>query len=151
MVVRHLCRLYGQKPSPAKVEAISAMKEECKSVTEVQRFLGACAFYHIWVPHYAHIPEPLYKLLKKGKKFEWKEDHAELVRRLKEALTAAPALRKPVYGKQVPIYVTVGTSPTRIGWVVKQEDKSGARFLIRFGAKVLSERHRGYVQVKRKL
>ena len=35
LVVRHLCGPYGRKPSPAKVEAISVMKEECKSVPEV--------------------------------------------------------------------------------------------------------------------
>ena len=47
LVVDHLCRPYGWKPSLAKVEATSAMKEEYKSVTEVLRFLGAWAFYHI--------------------------------------------------------------------------------------------------------
>ena len=59
---------------------------------------------------------------------------------MKEALTAAPTLWKVVYGKEVPIYVTVDTSPTGIGWVINQEDENGARFPIRFGAKVLSER-----------
>ena len=43
MVVGHLCEPYGRKPSPAKVEAISAMKADCSSVTDVRRFLGACA------------------------------------------------------------------------------------------------------------
>jgi hypothetical protein len=62
---------------------------------------------------------------------------------MKEALIAAPALRKGVYVKGVPIYVTVNTSPTRIEWVINQEDENGARFPIRFGAKVLSERQRG--------
>ena len=66
MVVGHLCGPYGQKLSSTKVEAISAIKEECKSVTEVQRFLGTCAFYHIWIPHYTHVVEPMYGLLKKG-------------------------------------------------------------------------------------
>ena len=60
MVVGNLCGPFGQKPSPAKVEVIFAMKHDCNSVTEVRRFLGACAFYHIWIPHYAHIAEPLY-------------------------------------------------------------------------------------------
>ena len=69
MVVGHLCGPYGQKPSPAKVEAISAMKHDCSSVMEVRRFLGACAFYHMWIPHYSHFAEPLYRLLKKGRRF----------------------------------------------------------------------------------
>ena len=55
LVVWHRCGSYSRKPSPTKVEAISVMKEECRSVTKVRRFLGACVFYHIWIPHYAHI------------------------------------------------------------------------------------------------
>ena len=70
LVVGHLCEPYGRKWSPAKVEAISAMKDVCKSITEARRFLGACAFYHIWIPHYAHIVELLYGLHKKERKFE---------------------------------------------------------------------------------
>ena len=45
----------------------------------------------------------------------------------------------------------VDTSLTGIGWVINQEDENGTRFPIRFGAKVLSERQRGYAQVKREL
>ena len=41
---------------------------------------------------------------------------------MKEALAAAPALRKAVYEKGTPIYITVDTSLTGIGWVVNQED-----------------------------
>ena len=93
-MVGHLCGSYGRKPSPTKVEAISAMKEECGSVTEVRRFLGACAFYHIWIPHYAHVAEPLYGLLKKSRRFEWTKEHTEVVHKLKRTLTVASALRK---------------------------------------------------------
>ena len=70
---------------------------------------------------------------------------------MKEALVAAPALRKVVYSKEIPIYITVDTSATGIGWVINQEDEDGTRFPIRFGAKVLNERQRGYAQVKHKL
>ena len=101
--------------------------------------LGACAFYHIWIPQYAHIADPLYGLLKKTRKFEWVEEHTEAIRRLKQALSAAPALRKAEYTPRTPIYITVDTSPIGIGWVVNQEGEDGTRFPIRFGAKVLSE------------
>ena len=80
--------------------------------------------------------------------FEWNQEHTESVRKL---LTTALALKKVVYGKGTPVYITVDTSPTGIGWVVNQEDEDGIRFPIRFGAKVLSERQRGYAQVKREL
>ena len=106
--------------------------------------MGACAFYHIRIPHYAHVTEPLYGLLKKGRKFEWSGEHTESVWKLKEALAVTQTLRKAVYGREVPIYVTVDTSPTGIGWVINQEDENCARFPIWFRAKVLSEQQRGY-------
>ena len=151
LVVGHLCGSYGRKPSPSKVNAIQEMKEECVSQTEVRRFLGACAFYHIWIPHYAHVAEPLYGLLKKRKKFEWEDEHTYAVQKLKKLLLEAPALRKADYTDGTPIYVTVDTSPTGIGWVISQEDKDKNRYAIRFGAKVLTERQRKYAQVKREL
>ena len=76
-------------------------------------------------------------MLKKGRKFEWSGEHTESVQKMKEALVAAPALRKAVYGKDIPIYVTVDTSPTGIGWVINQEDENGTRFPIRLGVNVL--------------
>ena len=88
---------------------------------------------------HAHITEPLYRLLKKSRKFEWAEENTEAVRRLKRTLTAALALRKAVYATRTPVYITVDTNQTRIGWVVNQEDEDDTRFPIRFGAKVLSE------------
>jgi hypothetical protein len=122
LVVGHLCGAFGRKPSPMKVDAIQAMKEECTTRTEVRRFLGACAFYHIWIPHYAHVAEPLYGLLKKNRLFEWTNKHTLAIRRLKELLLEAPALRKPEYVGGKPIFVTMDTSPTGIGWVINQED-----------------------------
>ena len=35
LLVGHLCGSYGRKPSLAKVEATSSMKEECGSITKV--------------------------------------------------------------------------------------------------------------------
>ena len=76
-----------------------------------RRFLGACAFYHIWIPDYAHVAEPLYGLLKKRKKFEWEDEHTYAVQKLKKLLLEAPALRKAKYTDGTRIYVTVNTSP----------------------------------------
>jgi hypothetical protein len=70
---------------------------------------------------------------------------------MKELLLEAPPLRKPEYAGGKPIFVTVDTSPTGIGWVINQEDEDEKRYVIRFGAKVLSERQRKYAQVKREL
>ena len=44
--------------------------------------------------------------------------------------------------------MTVDTSPTGIGWVINQEGEDNARYVVRFGAKILSERQQRYAQVK---
>ena len=66
LIVGHLCSPEGWRPIPLKVDAIQNMKEDCSSTTKVQHFLGACVFYLIWLPHFAHVAEPLYQLLQKG-------------------------------------------------------------------------------------
>jgi hypothetical protein len=38
--------------------------------------------------------------------------------KMKEALATALALRKGIYRRGVPVYVTVDASPTGIGWVI---------------------------------
>ena len=149
LIVGHLCGPYGRRPSPVKFNAIQAMIEICKSQSKVFRFLSACAFYHIWIPHYAHIADPLYHLLRKGKKFKWRPEHTKAMKKLKKTLRTTEALKKPNYDQ--PIIVTVDTSPTGIGRVINQVDSDGSRYPIQFGAKVFNERQRGYAQVKRKL
>jgi hypothetical protein len=71
------------------------------------------------------------------------------MKKLKRTLLKAESLKKSSYDR--PIIVTVDTSPTGIGWVINQADSDGARYPIRFGAKVLNGRQRGYAQVKREL
>ena len=108
-------------------------------------------FYHIWIPHYAHIVEPLYSLLKLKRRFEWTSKHTFAFRRLKKLLMEAPALRKADYLDSKPIFVTVDTSLTEIKWVINKEDKYCNQYAIWFGAKVLSDMQRRYAQVKREL
>ena len=137
LVLGHLCGPYSRRPSPTKIDAIQAMKEVCESQSEVRRFLGACAFYHIWIPHYAHIADPLYHLLGKGKKFEWRPEHTKAMKKRKKTLRRAEALQNLNYDR--PIIVTVDRSPTGIEWDINQADPDGSRYPIRFGAKVLNE------------
>ena len=94
LVVRHLCEPYGRRPSPTKIDVIQAMKEVCNSQFQVWRFLRACTFYHICIPQYAHIADPLYQLSRKGKKFEWRTEHIKALKKLKKALRRAEALKK---------------------------------------------------------
>ena len=150
LVVGHQCGWYGRKPNPEKVDAIGKMKA-CSNTTEVRRFLGACVFYQIWIPHFAHISEALYKLLRKKSKFLWKHEQDLAMEELKKILRSPQVLKQVEYNSRRPVIVTVDTSPIAIGWDVGQDDEEGNRFAIRFGARILTERQRAYPQVKREL
>ena len=150
LVVGHQCGWYERKPNPEKVDAIGKMKA-CSNTTEVRRFLGACVFYQIWIPHFAHISEALYKLLRKKSKFLWKHEQDLAMEELKKILRSPQVLKQVEYNNGRPVIVTVDTSPIAIGWAVGQDDEEGNWFAIRFGARILTERQRAYPQVKREL
>ncbi|KAL3699861.1 hypothetical protein R1sor_017883 [Riccia sorocarpa] len=113
LVVDHLCGSFERKPNPEKVNAIARLAD-CSSITEVRRFLGWCIFYRLSVPHYAHIAEPLYALLKKGRRFVWTTEHHEAMEQLKEVLQSPPVLRRFDYTCGRSIILTVDTSPRAI-------------------------------------
>ena len=150
VVVGHLCGSYGRKPNHRKVEVIGKIKD-CSSVQEVRRFLGACVFYRIWIPHFAHVAEPLYQLLRKRIRFVWRVEHSDAMNRLKVALQNSPVLRPLDYACGRPIIITVDSSPYAAGWAVGQDDAEGNRFASRFGARIFTERQRRYPQIKREL
>ena len=153
-IVGYMCGPYGRKPLPSKINAIEKYGR-CKNTREVRRFLGACGYYRNWIPHYAHIAEPLYRLLRKGEEFVWTKDCETSVTELKNCLLSQPILRPGDYSAEAlndrPICVTIDTSPFGVGWAIGQNDNNGNRYAIRFGARVLTERERKYPQVKREL
>ncbi|KAL3680762.1 hypothetical protein R1sor_023718 [Riccia sorocarpa] len=83
LVVGHVCDSSGRRPNPVNVEAIARVAD-CRSTTEVRRFLGSCVFFRLFIPHYAHMAEPLYALLKKRKRFIWSLLHHDAMEKLKK-------------------------------------------------------------------
>ncbi|KAL3682400.1 hypothetical protein R1sor_000422 [Riccia sorocarpa] len=146
LVVGHVCDSSGRRPNPVKVEAIARLAD-CRSTTEVRRFLGSCVFFRLSIPHYAHMAEPLYALLKKGKRFNWSQLQRDAMEKLKKVLQSPPVLRRLDYTCGRPVVVTVDTSPKAVGWAIGQDDATGIRFVARFGAKILAGRQRDYPQI----
>lgn len=149
-MVGQRCGPCGRLPNQAKVDAIREMKA-CESVSEVRRFVGACVFYRVWIPHFAHIADPLYELLRKKVKFRWSKECERAMAKLKELLISPPVLRPPDYTCGRPLVLTIDSSPLATGWVLGQEDGEDQMFATRFGAKIFNERQRRYPQVKREL
>ncbi|GFX74669.1 retrovirus-related Pol polyprotein from transposon 297 [Trichonephila clavipes] len=89
----------GIETDNCKVKAITEMKppKKCK---EVSKFLGMVGWYQKFIPRYADICEPLYRLKKKGAKFSWSTEAQDSIDKIKRALTEAPVLQLPNFTEQ---------------------------------------------------
>jgi hypothetical protein len=69
----HIISKDGVKLDPERVEAIGKVPLPI-SKKSLQSFLGQTNFVHRFIPNYAEIVKPIYKLLKKDVKFEWNDE-----------------------------------------------------------------------------
>ncbi|GFV67110.1 retrovirus-related Pol polyprotein from transposon 297 [Trichonephila clavipes] len=79
----------GIETDNSKVKTITEMKSPEHSKEE-SKILGMVGWYQKFIPKYADICEPLYRLKKKGAKFHWSTEAQESFDKIKQALTEAP-------------------------------------------------------------
>ncbi|GFX57073.1 retrovirus-related Pol polyprotein from transposon 297 [Trichonephila clavipes] len=89
----------GIETDNSKVKAIAEMRPP-KNNKEVSKFLGMAGWYQKVIPHYADTCEPLYRLKKKGAKFNWSIEAQDSFDEIKRALTEAPVLQLPNFTEQ---------------------------------------------------
>ena len=99
----HVISKDGVKLDPERIEAISKVPLPV-SKKALQSFLGQTNFVHRFIPNYAEIMKPLYKLLKKDVKFEWSEESKRAFESIKTAICEAPVLVSPDYDKDFMIF-----------------------------------------------
>ncbi|GFX10604.1 retrovirus-related Pol polyprotein from transposon 297 [Trichonephila clavipes] len=92
-----------------------------KNNKEVSKFLGMAGWYHKFIPHYADICEPLYRLKKKGAKFNWSTEAQDSFNKVKRALTEAPVLQLPNFQEQFNLFTDA--SGVGIGAVLNQNHR----------------------------
>ena len=92
------------------VEGIKMQKEKVaevleqsrpKMVKEVQKFLGLANYYRQFVKDFAKLAKPLYKLVRKDKKQNWKEEQEVAFKKLKRVFTTRPILVAPDLDKEM--------------------------------------------------
>ncbi|GFY20552.1 retrovirus-related Pol polyprotein from transposon 17.6 [Trichonephila clavipes] len=87
----------------SKASAYTEM-EPLKNNREVSKFLGMTKWYQKFIPHYADICEPLYRLKKKGAKFNWSTEAQDAFNKVKRALTEAPVFQLQNFQEQFNLF-----------------------------------------------
>ena len=112
----------GVKPSSSKVEAIRVWPEVLHNDTQVRQLLGTVNYCRMFMgPEFVVLAEPLVALTRKGVVFEWRDEHTEAVRALKERLINYTTLQIPDPRK--PFILRTDASGVAIGAVLEQEGK----------------------------
>jgi hypothetical protein len=116
----HIISKDGVKLDPKRVEAINKIPFPVSKKT-LQSFLGQTNFVHRFIPNYAEIMKPLYKLLKKDVKFEWNEESKQAFENIKAAICEAPVLISPDYNKDFQIF-SFASKDTIAGVLLQKND-----------------------------
>ncbi|GFT16630.1 retrovirus-related Pol polyprotein from transposon 17.6 [Trichonephila clavipes] len=131
----------GIETGHSKVKAITEMKPP-KNNREVSKFLGMAGWYQKFIPQYADICEPLYRLKKKGAKFNWSTEAQDSFDKIKRALTEAPVLQLPNFTEQFNLFTDA--SGVGIGAVLNQNHRP-----IAFASRTLNKAERNYTVTER--
>ncbi|GFS98011.1 retrovirus-related Pol polyprotein from transposon 297 [Trichonephila clavipes] len=132
----------GIETDNSKIKAIAEMKPP-KNNREMSKFLGMAGWYQMFIPHYADICEPLYRLKKKGAKFNWSTEAQDAFNKVKRALTQPPVLQLPNFKEQFNLFTDA--NGVVIGIVLNQNHRPVA-----FASRTLNKAERNYTVTERK-
>ena len=136
----------GIKPTEDKVSAIGRAPEP-KNLKELQAWLGLVNYYAKFLKNLATELEPLYRLLKKGQKWEWGSDQQRAFQRTKDMLKSPTILAH--FDDTAPVILACDASPVGVGCVLSIVDKNNDERPIAFYSRSLTLTERRYSQTDR--
>ncbi|KAK4474285.1 hypothetical protein MN116_000373 [Schistosoma mekongi] len=114
----HVVNSKGITPIPGAVEAIKNYPLP-NSFKKLRRFLGLINFYRRFLPHFAHIAQPLTDLLKgRSRSLNMTETAIKTFEQLKEMLSSATLLSRR--DTNAPLALMTDASDTAVGAVLQQ-------------------------------
>jgi hypothetical protein len=120
----------------------------------VQKVLGCLAALRRFISRLSEKGLPLYRLLKKYKRFSWTVKTQEALDKLKTTLAHTPILTAPQNGEPLYLYITVTTQVVSAVIVVERTEEGHAvpvQMLVYYISKVLSETKARYPQIQKLL
>jgi len=110
-------------------------------VKDVQKFLGLANYYRWFIEGFATVARPLHDLVKKDKKWDWREKEEKAFRELKERFTKEPVLAASDIDKKM--RMEVDTSDYATGGILLMECEDGLWRPVAFLSKSLIEKRNG--------
>ncbi|XP_037528675.1 uncharacterized protein K02A2.6-like [Rhipicephalus sanguineus] len=135
----------GLRPKDENIKAVREAPEPT-SVSELKAFLGLVNYYGKFLPNLATVLAPLYALLAKGAKWQWKQEHKESFRKVKEATEDSQFLAH--FDPDKPLRLECDASPVGIGAVLSHR-VNGVDYPIGFRSRKLTRAECNYSQLEK--
>jgi len=98
IVLSHIIFKDGIKTNKAKIDLIVSLPPPTY-VKDVRSFLGHASFYRHFIKDFSQLMKPLSNSLPKDVQFHFSDECLDAFSELKDALTSAPVLHPPIWGK----------------------------------------------------
>jgi predicted aspartyl protease len=134
----HIVSAKGILPSPKNVDPILKIPDP-HDVNSVQTLLGLLGYYRSFIKDFSTVAEPILRLTKADKKFEWGPEQREAKGKLLMALTTAPILAYPDFYKE--FIVQVDASEVGLGAILAQIQEGKER-VIAYTSHILDDTQR---------
>ena len=130
---------------PDKVQGIKEYPAP-RTIKQLRRYLGTVSWYRRFISDCASRTEPLTRLLRTNRRWEWGKEQEKAFQDLKNAFMAAPTLTCPDF--RIPFCFQTNASATGLGAVLTQtiDDKE---YVIAYGSRVLISDERNYSGTER--
>nr|XP_050040360.1 uncharacterized protein LOC126537393 [Dermacentor andersoni] len=130
---------------PENMEAITEAPRP-ETVSQLKSFLGLLTYYAKFLPNLATTLVPLYRLLAKGVRWQWKAEHEKAFQAAKRAMVAAELLVH--YDPEKPLRLECDASPVGVGAVLSHRI-GNTDYPISFRSRALTPAERNYSQLEK--
>ncbi|KAG7307507.1 hypothetical protein JYU34_007710 [Plutella xylostella] len=136
----------GIKVDPEKVDAVVKIASPT-NISQLRSFIGLVNFYARFVPNISTVLSPLYKLLKKGIRWNWNTECELSFNKIKAILCSTEVLAH--YDPTKKLILTCDASPVGIGGVLTQVGADGCERPVSYISRTLSPAEQNYSQIDR--
>ena len=140
----HRISANGLEQNESKVKAIVDAPAP-KNASELRTWIGMVTYYHKFLPDVASKLQPLYALLGKNAKWEWKTAHKQAFAITKEEIASSRVLTH--YNPSMPLYLQCDASYVGLGAVLSHKFSDGSDRPILFISRSLRPAEKNYSQL----
>ena len=142
----HIISELGISTDPEKIKRIQEWPHP-RNVTELRALLGFASYYRKFILGFAHVVDPLNKLLHKDHPYQWTGNCENAFAFLKKAFVEMVTLAYPDFTK--PFIVDYDASDVGIGAVFSQLNKSSVEQPLAYYSRSLSKPERKYAVTRK--